>query len=271
MEEEILKLLIDYSLDGKMADMYYILKLAVIMGSDRNLQDYLYLIKKRKSKINSDLAYYSSKKEIVVYLDNIYKYINKHNVFKGMFNDFEKILYKNYVFTQIILHELVHVEQEKMVEDLISGNTPPNLKNLILYISRIRRIDEDILYSISPNERFADIDSFKIMLDVLERIKDKVPNLIDYTKGSIIYHTLRGYNKSSVSPTIDFTSKVDSFGFGKLVLSSYLNSNLYLTLEERIYYGLHISNIEHNLFVDKFYETKYSSYFDEFVKALKKR
>lgn len=122
MKSKLLKFLYEYSANGKLVDGKYIQELIEIVVDSKDIVDYAggLIITDKDSRLrdpNSLLAvYYPNKKLIAVYLDAIEEMQKSFNTYQEMFNSTEELFYKNLLVTQVVLHELEHANQRKIMD-----------------------------------------------------------------------------------------------------------------------------------------------------------
>lgn len=280
MKSKLLKLLYDYSANGKLADGKYIQELIEIVVDEKNIDDYvggLLITGKDRSlrEPNSLLAvYYPNRKLIAVYLEAIEEMLKGANVYHGMFTDFEQLFYRNLLVTQVVLHELEHANQRRIIDneeslegDILRASILEQDQDFILKLTRAgltRKQIELILETQKtmkseggltlPDERLAEIKSHEEVASVLTEISSEVPNLVDFEKTSILESKLRGYTYDKgmiVSPTVDYlvsTGKslaLQKFEwFNKDSRACLKNAQSMFSLNDRLMYGLPIDSSE---------------------------
>ena len=191
-----------------------------------------------------------------------------------MFSSTEELFYKNLLVTQVVLHELEHANQRKIMDkeeslegDILRASLSKQDKDITIKLMQAgltgKQIDliletQKTMKSegglILPDERLAEIKSHQEIKDTLSEISDEVPNLIEFENASILESKLRGYTFDKgriISPTIDyliFTGK--SFAlqkfewFNKDSRTCLKNVQSLFSLDERLTYGLPIDNSE---------------------------
>ena len=60
--------------------------------------------------------YRPNRKLIRIYSETMERMLEDHDRYQELFNGIEQIFYKNVLITQIILHELEHVNQRRIIE-----------------------------------------------------------------------------------------------------------------------------------------------------------
>lgn len=292
MELKLISLLYDYSIRGKLADKKYIEQFIDIVVNSMGLNNYLIgfeilrdVTTCEDSNFVSFAGYSPVLKKLYIFIEGINKLLILNDKYRALFSSTEQIFYQNVLISQVILHELEHANQVKII------NTNDSLETKILKLSSIDCIVENelarlkdagcnqkdiekarqlltmsygtlyrIYYDLAPEERFAEIKSHRTMIKILEVMKRQTPKLREFESICLLENMTRGYsfieNRIS-SPTIDFLTllgkkrELRQFGwYDKEVDKSLFLSQSQFSLTERMIYGLPISNIEHKA-VDK--------------------
>ncbi len=265
MNEEILRLLFDYSKKGKIVDLNYINKLIEIVVNKRKLSSFIDEVNTltvHEEKPSISASYNSINKKLSIYKLGMTEQIKLHGKkYIEMFNKVERLFFTNLIVTQIILHELEHVLQYK--NTIISPSDKDiNIKWVIIALSYGLNIRKDMklyktLYRDAPQERIAEIDSYLTLMETLNPVKFHLPNIQDYIMGKMYENLLRGYVYDS-SPTIEFFNIIG--GERKELFDCYLLCHNIedLPFSERIYNGLDITDKEYGYVLKKYLKTKYS-------------
>ena len=186
----------------------------------------------------------------------------------------EDIFIYNIGFIQALLHEFEHLKE-------ISKSKNNNIESLIIrlssmdiifdfYDNKYSKLDSVLgtdvteliidrlgfskyksLYNITPNERLADIYSYKTIFESFSRFPDFDKDLLKLLYNVLIFEYHNGYkiSKDSYSPTITYLNKLKkllnykSNEFNSLILKFYMLYNSLeesLTLEEKMRYGLQV-------------------------------
>lgn len=233
MESKLLRLIFDYSKNGKLVDKAYLEKLIDLVVDSKGISKYV-----QNSEIVSNATeetmdgillaeYRPNRKLIRIYSEAMERMLEEHDRYQVLFNGIEQIFYKNVFITQIILHELEHANQRKIIEkddtleskilktsitnidiDLVSTllNEGFTLDQILYYIRREQTLREEH-YLLLPDERLAEIRSHQEIARTLEPIKEYTPNLIEFEKTNILENMLRGYfyNEGVItSPTLEY-------------------------------------------------------------------
>ena len=185
------------------------------------------------------------------------------------------LLCKNIRVTQSILHEIEHAKQAKIMEDRkddeseilkVTGTSrsqeiiKDRLKSLGVGSNTIKIILNDKLkicadyYNFAPHERLAEINSNEKILEIINPMKNYIPEIYDRITFGVTSNRIRGYkyNNSLISPTIFFLKKQNEEALLKRFEWYDENHNIALekskriyNLEKRIKLGLPISEDEY--------------------------
>lgn len=239
MELEILKLVYDYSVKGKLADNKFVDKIVEIVVKNRNLHEYVRDViftteQEGANDFRTTASYNHLTRRIRVYYKNIlinmecFEYCKE---FKELFNSLEQIMVRNFKIAQIILHELEHALQTKQADGkngdsvelkLINASLRlalaiknPNflvaqgldkeisLQEFRIYCERERKLYEKY-YLFTPTERMAEINSFNTIMLSLEPIKKAVFSLYGFECIVLFKTMLNAYQlskKEGICPT----------------------------------------------------------------------
>lgn len=236
MEKEILKLINNYAKKEKEADLMFIKKLIEIVITKRRLGSYVKqvrVINKFETEEDSAIVcaeYNPYSTEIIVHYPNIKVILETMDYYIDLFNQTERTMFKNLLITQYLLHELEHASQFKQSDDVLDRSIEAKLvrPNYIVgkYIRDIdfakellnndissERFDKYIkimdklnkeYYRFNPIERLAQVRSFQTILNILEPIKETVPNLYEFNGASLVEEMIKGYDdalKQNKCPT----------------------------------------------------------------------
>lgn len=227
MELEILKLVYDYSINGKLVDSKYIDKIIETVVVKQSLNDYV-----QNFRFTNDLekdengivcaTYSPINKEIVLDYESVQLIIENRSYYDYLFSDFEQVMYRNLSITQFILHELEHAYQNKQLDEkqdnsiekklinacfmleyamknqkfisaIISGEIP--IQDFMLYVLQNRELYKQY-YKFNPVERLAQTNSFQTIISSIEPIKEYIPNLYELENASLVEEGLKGYQES---------------------------------------------------------------------------
>lgn len=298
MEEQVLKLIFDYSNNHRMIDREYIDKFISIIVNSMELNDYVrntnFLRKGEKEKTAkgklsiqlanasdfADLDYNSINHDITVYIDKIpkiYEQISKINL------DSNEMMYlKTILYTQRLLHELIHADQEKrrkqkdnleskILDCCLPKSSTSNhaskdeiIKELAQFIFRIAVYIKN--YKYAPHDRMAEIDSCKILLSILSSSSIELPNTKQFLKDNLLRNLIEAY-EDTFSPTIQFISEMDEV-YEKNTLTEFnwydedekicLKKSIELySFEQRIRCGLPIEEEKKEKLLKKLHSSKY--------------
>lgn len=216
---------------------------------------------------------------INIYYSRIIVYLNNYYHISDFLTEDELILYEevfrnNLFITFIIFHELEHSMQEQIVIDNKNEDFETrlielesfylnNLGNKVLsrlnYYPETGEYDFSFLdsilytvayfiddlkynrnYNISYLERLADLNANKKIIDMIKPIKNEIPHLYKLENELLLDRAIRDYDKSKISPTIDF--------FNNLLGKRYFNYQDMpdYDFDNRLRLGLPISDKEYN-------------------------
>lgn len=222
MEIALLKLIYQYSSKRKLVDNNYIDKLIDIIVTQKQLNKYIYKLEilpyGEYREIGRLLANYNpNSKTLRVFNNCITDMLKEKDKYRILFTDIEQMFYNNLLITQIILHELEHINQRKII-DSEDGIEAGILKASMLRIDLEKvnellklgcnkeeilvRFQEDIRrkrqnykenYYYAPEERLAEIKSYEEIIKVISEIKEFIPNLLDFENTNLLENMLRGY------------------------------------------------------------------------------
>lgn len=284
METELLKLVYDYSAKGKLVDQKYIEKLIDIVVSSKLLNNYVCkfeLLNDEQTFFENgmSLASYSPfSKTISIYINGVNQMLEHHDRYQVLFNSIEQIFYKNLLISQIILHELEHVNQRRIIDNeksleseilrlssakmdfdmgiklIESGYSIEQVMIYILSKKTMRNENYRQNYLIAPEERLAEIKSYQEILGLLSHIKEYVPNLIQFEQTNKLENLLRGFDYNSgflISPTISYLQQngnaqsLNRFNwYDKDYFSCLEKAKANYSLDDRLKYGLMIDDKE---------------------------
>ena len=247
--EELLNLLINYSKQGKIIDENVMRKIVAIMIDIKNLNNYVSKFELSSSIGRTAAVYLSEEKTIKVYASLVDFILNRNKKFIPLFKTEEIILFYNLLIVQILLHELEHANQCKIIDE------DDNVEAFVLRASYT--VSKDValaLYEIMPNERLAEIKSFSELTEIIELIRKNIPNIYSFISTSKLEKDLRGYhyiNGKVSSPLLVFLkeSNIKASQYFNLVDGSYFKAlelipSNYL-LSSRMKYGFPITSTEY--------------------------
>lgn len=284
METKFLRLLFDYSKNGKFVDKAYIEQLIDIVINSQSLNFYVSKcsILNEGESLNpceTSLASYDpTTKTINVYIEGIKKTLEHHEKYQILFHNIEQLFFQNLVISQVILHELEHAHQAKIMDqentleanilraskisinsdeiaDLVAkGYEKEQILIHMLSRKRIAQQNYRTNYLLAPNERLAEINSYQEILNSLSHIKEYVPNLTEFEQSNKLESLLRGFDYEFGflnSPTLSYLSKngnpatLSSFDwYDKNYFKCLEKTKKNYPLEDRLKYGLMIDDEE---------------------------
>ena len=290
MEFYIFKLVYDYSINGKIIDKTFIDRLVEIVVLEKRLYNYIQrvnitdkLIKSSNGIIGAE--YNLTSMDISIHSGSIQRIIeskSKHYQYYYLFNSLERLMFKNLLIVQIILHELEHVYQNKLCDNRHDNSIYFKLINASFLLEKslnnweifkaisTGKIDENDLsallskyknlyqqyYKVNPSERLAQINSYKTIVNLLTPVRDQVPNLYNHEYLTLLKEKLNGYPNPwqiGICPVQIFLFGVeledvwkDLDFYNKKVKK--LTKTVYskYSLEKRLSLGLPISELEYN-------------------------
>ena len=227
MEIEILKLVYDYSIKGKIVDLNFVDKLIEIVVRDNGLHDYVRTLKIKKGLVEDNnsfrcAGYDSLNKMILLYYESIPAVLDNRIRYECLFNGLELFWYRNLVITQIILHELEHASQYKKSDSKSDSSIETKLIRAEFVVEQAlknpkfmsalikgeiseqeffeyRKRQQELYnqyYRLNPIERLAEIKSYRTILNVLSHVKDYFPSLCEFKSACLFENYLRGYEES---------------------------------------------------------------------------
>ena len=143
--ENILRIIYDKTINNKILSLKDIEKILELLVIQKCLNKYILNINVQQIRSNNLASYSINDKKIIIY-SNIIKKMVKDIKFNLNCNDqVTKNMYINLSILQIILHEIEHANQEK----IINYNT---LESFILRISKLVKQNNQV-YEFNPKER----------------------------------------------------------------------------------------------------------------------
>ncbi len=227
MELELLKLIYDYSRNGLIADKHFIDKVVDIVVINRNLHSFVKQVDftNELNKEDSRLVlavYDATLNSILVDYQSLGIFMDDMSGYDDLFLDFEQIMFRNVLVTQVILHELEHALQYRHVNDEFDNSIETKLSRVSFKLwmltsdyELMRKVcNDDELYNqfliykeshetllskcyeVDPSERFADINSYKILAFICDEIRNSIPNLSEFIDTTYLESLLRGYKET---------------------------------------------------------------------------
>lgn len=185
----ILKLIYDTSVNRKILNVNQIEKIITLLVESKKLQGYILSMDVQMSNKNNLACYSFDDKKIIIYSNIIEMMIENIEQNIVILSDFEKHLYKNLSILQIILHEVEHAYQEKIV---YSENS---VEAFIIRLSSMAQIENyDSIYEFSPKERLAEIKSFNEIINLVRLSEKNLFNLFSILNQEKLQRNLQGYH-----------------------------------------------------------------------------
>jgi len=240
--ENILKIIYDRSISNKILNLNDIEKILNLLTIEKDLSKYISNMEVQQIR-SKHLASYSNYTKTITIYSNIID-LMMHNIDKTLkiTNEFEKTLYKNLSILQVIMHEVEHANQEKIIYN-------NNLESFILKLSEL--IDDDaILYEYNPAERLAEIKSYKEIILLLDNLNNKTERISSLINTDNIQRLLRGYHYKNKDVTYPLSSYFKLGNKPELLIPLGLHENekkvisIY-NLEDRFKYGFPITTDEY--------------------------
>lgn len=287
MKNKIIDLIYAYSIKGRLVDQDYIKELINIIVTCKNLDNYFGLLKihsqkKLKSAKEVDLytlaSYDWNSQNLNIYSQNINWLLKSESKYLYLFNNYERLFFDNLLITQVILHELEHIDQKrKMSEEknfeseflrFTTSHDEYNIEFLLKkgYTSKEafaiftqqqkNNSDYEKNYNISPEERLAELNSHYLIIDLLSHTPQKLPHLISFYQTRFLQiliknYTYDFYNDIIISPTNLYLEKTDNLIFSHHFpwydinyFNCLANLKNILSLDERLKFGLSIDTEE---------------------------
>ncbi len=288
MELEILRLIYDYSVHGKFIDANLIEQIISTIVSQRDLAQYVRNVEFIHGvDIEDDMITYASYNPFTMMIkincDALRSSLDDKSCYDHLFDGVEQPMFKNFLITQYVLHELEHAYQNRQSQDQEDHSLETTLINASMKLEKMMR-DPKILnaiqtdpnfahdmkdyalytkqlyqryYVINPAERLAQIRSFRTIVTALEPIKKHVPRLYEFENASLLEELLQGYEESydlGICPTqvylqgndqSEVWSQLDFYHPNEQQLRE--NVHRQYTLNKRLTLGLPVSPKEYEL------------------------
>lgn len=235
MDEKIFKLIYDYFKRNRMIDREYIDKVIEIVVNADSLHHYVkkpeYLTDEEINQHNKkgwtvsianastimDLAYNHETYMISVYTDNISKI---YDICRRQMNFVNSKFAFYSIYTQRILHELDHGNQERTLKEednmeakiLYACRPRINVSNECSADKKLEELAKELIrtvlyydnYKYSAMERMAEISSYKKMKRIISLSKIEISDIIQYFNEMILKNLIGAYDDTYLSPTIRF-------------------------------------------------------------------
>ena len=276
MEGEIKSLFLDYCKQKRFIDSYFINQVFIIISNYLHIDEYLKNIFVKNGSSFNDSFYNSMEKVIFFDLKNEHDKYHRN-----------KLDYDNYVYwynlhvLRTIFHELEHIKQEVykysynfdikqklVVLNDIKPNTTANtlkerIENYLRGYKYYRYYQKN--HDLSPIERMANIKASKYInsfMDQLENNNEGITKFRLCDQYDILNKVRYGYHLVSSltnSPSIDFIISIHEKVKDKHVNLNSLLPDMSLSFDDRLYYGLELTEEEYAMIDD-------DDYIKEFIK-----
>ena len=187
--EKILEIVYNYSINNKILDIKSIERIVELIIDTRKLNNYVNNIVVESDNSKKLASYQNYLKQISInaqMIDIMLKRLEDNIIIE---NSFEKLFYKNLSVLQVILHEIEHAYQEKIM--LLENS----LEAFILRISyMVREEDSKRLYEYCLYERLAEIKSFEMLSEIVSLDFKELKQVGCLVKNDKLQRMLRGYH-----------------------------------------------------------------------------
>ncbi len=239
---DILKIIFDKSVNNSIIDFYDIDKIIDIITNKKSLHKYISYAEFSGDFINNLGSFDINNKKITLYSHMIKEMVQDIESDLKNISDFEKRLYENFMILQIILHEVEHANQYKIIDE---DNT---LESFLLRLSF--NIDENLKdgsYDLCPEERLAEIKSFDEIISLITLFDGKYINLLNIVNADLLKRMMNGYhyhNEALNIPINDyfFNCNKKNYMFSFDYLNKIKNDYCFV---DRCKFGFPISNDEY--------------------------
>ena len=241
---DITKLIHDISLNNKIVGEYDVDDIYEILVRENSLNDFVKNIKLGNFNMNS-LAFYSPYKKIIyinykVMLYSIMNYIERNKMLVDSNNNYYLM---NLYILKILIHELKHVEQEKiMVYNKNSVEAKILMKsNKLEEYYKQNKLYSDLLYRCNPIERQAELHALMSIIDVSSKLFNN--KLTNFFYLEYMNNKLENY---SFCKTIKYPASIffDNYlGYDDI---NYFNNSYKSDIDKRLELGLKINKDEYN-------------------------
>ena len=279
MELQILRLIYNYSVFNKTVDKAFVEKIVEIYISNKGLKDYvkniIFTNNLHRNLFGSFTSSYDFlNKELLIDFKAMQNSVESMNEYNTFFNELERLIFKNLIIAQIILHSLESAIQKKQIDDerdtsietqLIRESfkfaeiiSKKQIDPMSLDFYEFCRLKESIFYycNLDPAAKLADINSLQTILLSMEPIKKRIPNLYEFIEVSLEKIKLCGYQEpridiKEVCPTQIFLNGFNPLSWYKLDFYDLNNEQLMknvtekYTLDKRLSLGLPIYHSEY--------------------------
>lgn len=212
IEIDILRLIHHYSMNNKLVDEDFILKMMDIIVNKKELKKEIRNIDieevspaGNEYRINPATYDYKEKK-VIAYLQDINRDIQLIDKKTPFLNKIEKVFAKNLEITRILLHEVEHANQHKKVDsnyhtletDLLRISFKHSQENQNMFHEK---------YIYAPSERIAEIDAAENIKKIITPLKESLPTLVEYENVFVLQKRIQGYERKIYgleAPTCNF-------------------------------------------------------------------
>ena len=255
MELELLRIIFDYTKQRKLIDRNFLDKFIEIVVDYKNLDDYVKVIifsEEIQSRDNGIVlaSYNHLLKCIRVNYYAVVEYLEHFENKYCYFTDFENLFLKNLKIVQLMLHELEHANQFNKCDN--GSNYESMILRESLFIAKAELYKK--AYKYAPEERLANIISYKEIITILNFIKDLVPNLLNFENYKLLDYAVADYqiiDSNVMAPTIyylligNLTNSLKKLGLINCDSTIKQNIENEFDYEKRLSYGLPISYYEY--------------------------
>ena len=278
MESEIMALFLDYCNKKKFIDTYFINQVFLIITKYIDTNGYLKnVIVNNKDKRNG--SFYNTIDRVISF--NLKQEHDKFFMKKLDYDDY--VYWYNLYVLRTIFHEFKHVKQEEhkfgykfdieqklvVLNDLRTRISKETLKDRInsFFISRKYHHYYMKHHDLSPSERMANIEASKrinAFCDQLNIENEGIRAFRIYEEFEILNEIRSGYhlvNSLTNSPSVDFIKGIHDKVKDRVISIDKVFSDMSLSFDERLYYGLYLTSDEYQIIQD-------DDYLKEFVKRV---
>ena len=224
MEQEIMKLVYDYSKRKEIIDEKCIEKIIETIINAWSLDDYVSGISwENRNEINANgiAAYHFLNHKLIFFQESLEKELEDLSKYDFLFGDIEVFFYRNLTIIKYIFHELEHAYQNKILDsnqddleakliraastlDLFykkaSGETWRSIlgdnftrNDALSYINKLE-IWKEQFYVYDPTERLAEIRALEKIWTITKEVEAIFPNLNQFEKQLLLNGKFRGYS-----------------------------------------------------------------------------
>ncbi len=257
---ELLKLLLEYSKRGRLADKEFIINIVRMETNLKNLGEYVKDIKFETVPQNDDsyaTAFYdSSRRMITVSLSGIEKMLETYALYLNLFSYEERLFFPNYLVCRTLVHEIEHGHNLK--KRLFETSIEADLLNLTHEATLGQYYT---FYNLDFDERYTRICANMEMLSLLSYIATFAPNLIDFFKVELLESIILSYervNDTIISPTLEYFHLIGVEKYLPIFVwynkedfdTMSLQYRENFSLSNRLLYGFPINKEEYEMYMD---------------------